>query len=192
MFRDFFATLTLLVLLISSSAAIGEELLLDEPLPIAFYEVHKLFDQCSRSTPTPDGDVWVPSETEVSKLEADLIDHFANVQRTRIDLRDRDVRYRGQYVGFDRDGVEFIYAAYVPNYYDHQSYFLDLDLIPFIKENKNWFSWLREDRAVLVCDGGSDFWGIVYDPATGEFTEYGDNAWFGEDIRMLGVSPGLN
>jgi hypothetical protein len=178
MSRDFHLALSLLALLVSSAAAIGEELLLDEPLPIAFYEAHKLFHQCSRSTPVPDGKIWLPSKAEITRLEADLVEHFANVQRTEIDFRTSKPKFGGQFVGFLRDEVEYIYAAYVANPDDYHSYFFDLDLIPFIKENLDWFSWLREDRAVVFCDGGSWSWGIVYNPATGEFTEYAENGPF--------------
>ena len=49
-----------------------------------------------------------------------------------------------------RDGASLIYGNFIPN---------------TVRGSP------RSGRAAVICDGGSAFWGIAYDPASGQFTE---------------------
>ncbi len=131
-----------------TAAWAGEVRLLD-PLPVSEEEAPLLFRQCSRQAPTPAGAVWLPSPEEIAALEADLA-IFAQtdpaVKSSRI-----SGAYRGQYAGFERDGVRLIYASYVIG---------------------NAASMFPDGAAFVVCDGGAGFWGIVYDPQNRRFSEF--------------------
>jgi hypothetical protein len=61
-------------------------------------------------------------------------------------------QYRGQYVGFRRAGELHIYASYVP-----------------AREGNYWEDFSGD--AIIMCDGGKSYWGIVYNTATRQFSE---------------------
>jgi hypothetical protein len=54
----------------------------------------------------------------------------------------RNARYTGTYLGILANGKRLIYANYSP-----------------------------AGGPEMVCDGGPDFWGVVFDPRTGEFSD---------------------
>ncbi len=123
--------------------------------PITLDEAPRLFEQCSRSAPNPDGEFWIPSKTEINRLEAELAAQITKYRRTINDPRTFERHYRGQYVGFVRANTRYIYASYSPDAY--------------------WPSHLPSGKALVVCDGGPNYWGIVYNPATGQFSELQTN-----------------
>jgi len=114
----------------------------------------ELFSQCSRATPQGAKDFWTPTEAQLDELEADLIKELE--ARRRSDPR-RDIAYHRQYVGFVKDGTSLIYGNYYPG-------------------ADGLFRYERT-RAVGVCDGGSAFWGVVYDPATRTFNDFSFNGF---------------
>jgi hypothetical protein len=119
------------------------------PLLIHETEAPLLFRQCSREAPVPEGPVWLPSEADVAALEAGLAAYVATLTVGARTTPPSTVQYRGQYVGFTRGGTKLIYGSFSP-----------AGEVPISK-----------GRAVVVCDGGPFFWGIVYNPASGEFSE---------------------
>lgn len=128
----------------------------DGPLQISLEEAPRLFQQCSRGAPRPVGNLWLPSQSEVAALESRLESYFTEHDRQLDWLMGRHSRkYRGQFVGFERAGVEYIYAAYLSD---------DIRL-----------SGSTDGKAVILCDGGSSAWGIVYNPSTGELSEFFGN-----------------
>jgi hypothetical protein len=75
----------------------------------------------------------------------------------------KGIQYRGQYAGFKRGDVKFIYAAYVTE-----------RIAESLKEI------VPSGNVLKLCDGGSHAWGIVYNPATGQFSELevnGPGSW---------------
>lgn len=118
-------------------------------LSISKAEAPLLFRQCSRQAPVPEGGLWLPSTAEVVALEARVAKHLAALPTGAQVRPASSVQYRGQYVGFMRGGVRLIYASFNPS-----------NAGPF-----------PIGRAMRVCDGGSLYWGIVYNPASGEFSD---------------------
>lgn len=116
-----------------------------------------LLRQCSRAVPRAAHGTWVVPQEMVSELEANL----GKLKRLRADecciLRAR-VRepwsYFRQYVGIEVDGRRLVY-------------------INAFRSAEGHGDW-RETPA-LACDGGDDYWGAVYDPATKEFSQLAFN-----------------
>lgn len=111
----------------------------------------QVLDTCSRDSPARhDGAVsgyWVPTVEQVAQLETRL----AQLQPEITDPG----AYDRQYVGILYRGRR---AIYVNAFRPHD----DSDLDPSID-------------AVRACGGGSGFWGAVFDPASGSFSEIAVN-----------------
>lgn len=123
------------------------------PLPIALKEAPALFKQCSRIVPVREGEFWLPTREQIDVLEDNLPKYLETVQFSSLGTQTRTRSYRGQHVGFVRAGTRYIYASY----YDAE----------FVKR----FPKLLDGKVLIICDGGSSSWGIVYNPTTGKFTE---------------------
>lgn len=108
-----------------------------------------LFKKCWCGEQKQAEPLWLPTAGEVATMEAQLEKYIGTLNRTS-GLPRIGPLYRGQYVGFVRRNVKHIYATYVPE--DMAGHYTD-------------------GRAVALCDGGSIFWGIVYNTATGQFSE---------------------
>jgi hypothetical protein len=124
----------------------GQSWVITRPLVAA-----QVLDTCSRDSPgRHPGEVtgfWAPSRQQIDQLEAAL--HKLQPVIATPTKSDR------QYVGIESDGHRLIYinAFYLA---DHS----DLD---------------PGRAAIRVCDGGSAFWGAIYDPQSGEFSQVETN-----------------
>lgn len=111
----------------------------------------QVLDTCSRDSPArQEGAVsgyWAPSVEQIAQLETRL----AQLQPAIADPGS----YDRQYVGILYRGKQAIYV----NAFKPQD---DSDLDPSVD-------------AVRVCDGGSSFWGAVFDPDSGTFSEIAVN-----------------
>ena len=105
--------------------------------------------QCSRPTPQGVSGFWQPSDATVETLELKLAEHLEALTGT--EAPPRGVSYGREYVGFVRDGARLIYGNSFPN--------------------RGTAATGELEAIVVVCDGGSSHWGIVYDPASGQFSE---------------------
>lgn len=128
----------------------GQSWVVTRPLVVA-----QVLDTCSRPSPsqTP-GRVtgyWAPSRQQIEQLESRLPTLEAQVPNV--------TDFDRQYVGIEVEGRKLIYlnAFHLP---DHG------DMDP-----------ARE--AIRVCDGGNQFWGALFDPTSGEFSELQFNGGFG-------------
>lgn len=107
----------------------------------------QVLDTCSRSSPGREpGRItgyWAPSRQQVEQLEARLPSLEAQVPKA--------ADFDRQYVGIEMDGRQLIYlnAFHLPD---------DADIDP-----------ARD--AIRVCDGGAQFWGALFDPASGSFSD---------------------
>ncbi len=107
----------------------------------------QVLDTCSRPSPGRDAGrvsgYWAPSRQQVDQLEAAL----PQLQPALADARDFD----RQYVGIEIAGRQLIYinAFHLPD---------GASINP-----------ARE--AIRVCDGGRAFWGALFDPQSGQFSE---------------------
>jgi hypothetical protein len=120
------------------------------PLALKVEQAPLLFEQCSRSAPNPEGPLWVPTAAEVKSLETQLEKHMSTIKLGARGNPAAGKQYQGQYIGFVRGNVKHIYAAYVEASEKHP---------------------LPVGDAIRICDGGQSDWGIVYNTATGEFSE---------------------
>ena len=110
--------------------------------------------QCSRGAPKVDGG-WDPTTQDIAGLEQRLpaIARLeAGINGHSLHIEHPEQTYR-QYVGVIVGGHRLIYVNAVGG--------------PFEK-------YARE-HVEIVCDGGSSFWGVLYDPATGRFFDLQTN-----------------
>ena len=113
--------------------------------------------QCSRSTPDFEA-TWTPSVAEILQLESDLGLLDASPQwPKRLKPSELLVRSRRQYVGLVNRGRRYIY----------------LNAFPSSQGDKAEWHWLS--RPYVMCDGGSAYWGLLYEPAKREFTDVSFN-----------------
>lgn len=107
----------------------------------------QVLDTCSRDSPGREtGRVtgyWAPSRKDVEQLEAALPTLEAQVPKA--------ADFDRQYVGIEMNARKLIYlnAFHLPD---------DADIDP-----------ARD--AIRVCDGGAQFWGAVFDPGSGSFSD---------------------
>ena len=121
------------------------------PIPLAPAHAPQLFKQCSRRAPIGVRDVSIPSSESVAQLEARISKFISDVRNAGHAAPLKSTQYRGQHAAFRRGEKEFIYGSYVPSYAAA--------------------SRPLDGQALVVCDGGAQFWGIVYDPASKQFSE---------------------
>jgi len=76
-----------------------------------------------------------------------------------LSVSDPSAYYR-QYVGISIGGHNYVY---INAFHDHPIY--------FHRQDRN--RWRSEPQ--LVCDGGESFWGVLYDPATRQFSQLSFN-----------------
>jgi hypothetical protein len=113
-----------------------------------------ILGQCSRSAPSYEGE-WTPTKEQIDKLEANLDKLNKLVSNEccgngKIEGKASD--YTRQYVGIISNGKKLIYINA-----------LGADLKVSI------------NSPAIVCDGGKSFWGAVYDPETGVFSQLAFN-----------------
>lgn len=121
-----------------------------------------LAHQCSRISPGPIEDVWTPSDAEIAELEDELILLVAREQERAGESPSPGGYYR-QYAGFVIGGRRIIYV----NGVDGAG--IDSDPGPAFHPG-NW-----REHAVQICDGGPITFGVEYDPATREFSNFAFN-----------------
>ncbi|HDS1037719.1 TPA: hypothetical protein QDZ42_001177 [Stenotrophomonas maltophilia] len=113
----------------------------------------QVLDTCSRTSPAREAGrvtgYWAPSRQQIDQLEAKLSTLEAQVPHV--------LDFDRQYVGIESGGQRLIYI----NAFPHS----DSDVNP-----------ARE--AMHVCDGGAQFWGAVFDPASNTFSDLQFNGGF--------------
>jgi hypothetical protein len=107
--------------------------------------------QCSRSAPEKHSGTWQVSEAVVAQLELDL-PKLAQLTTDACCKRDGSVSapeaYFRQYVGIVVDGKPLVYINAFKS---------------------NWSNAPWREKALVMCDGGDDYWGALYDPETRRF-----------------------
>ena len=105
-----------------------------------------LLGQCSRSTPQNVESFWTPERSQIAELER-LIEPFLRSSPAGMGVLPL-AHFHRQYVGFVKDGKHYIYG--------------------------NFYRIKHKDEAVepvVVCDGGSSFWGVVFSVDSKTFQE---------------------
>ena len=113
--------------------------------------------QCSRSSPENVDGTWIISPADIAKLENSLSKLSALVSRDCC-IVGRSVScptsYFRQYAGITISGKKYIYIN-------------AFELGALASRSRN--------QPLLVCDGGESFWGALYDPESGEFSQLAFN-----------------
>lgn len=113
--------------------------------------------QCMREAPVAIQDTWVPDATVMQKLDERLPDILklestlccgAGGRVTHLD------RYFLQYAGLVIEGRKLIYV----------------NALPAGSADKNW-----RNKTVLSCAANTDYWGVLYDPDSGHFSDLAFN-----------------
>jgi hypothetical protein len=113
----------------------------------------KVLEQCSRQTPSAKEGFWVPTESQVRRLESLLPNYVSrNPPRLAPDLVKHLSEYNRQYIGVLENGKKIIYVNF------------------FIKELYKEKPLLWQEQAVIVCDGGEGFWGIEFNVESEKFS----------------------
>lgn len=110
----------------------------------------ELLHQCSRSAPTDIESYWQPSSRNIDELEK-LLPAFISKQENGFSFLHI---YDRQYIGFVKHGKRYIYGNFYPRHAGEEK---------------------EASRPMIICDGGSDFWGIVYDISSQMFKEISFN-----------------
>jgi hypothetical protein len=112
-------------------------------------EAKGLLRQCSRASPEKVSAQWTPSKTQIAQLEEKL----PAFQKTLKPLNGLRSSFYRQYAGFIAGGRKLIYVNLFPSNVDPK-----------------WRS-----RAVIVCDGGEQFWGVEFEVDTENFVNVAFN-----------------
>lgn len=116
-----------------------------------------LVQQCSRGFAGKLEGGWLPSEANINELEKrmeDLLKLESELCCGQGKL-ERDLHeYIYQYGGIVVDGEKLIY----------------INAIHVSKKSDNW-----KRTPIVYCDGGKSFWGAIFNPATGVFSDLAFN-----------------
>ena len=107
-----------------------------------------LIKQCSRGSPPGVTNFWSPTPEQVIAIEK-LLPELLRKNHLISHISDS----RHQYVGIVSDGRKLIYLNSFPK-----------DAFAGSSVQLDW-----KTKAVIVCDGGSAFWGVEFDPADNTF-----------------------
>jgi hypothetical protein len=112
-----------------------------------------VFNQCSRSAPKGVSGYYLPSLIEVHRLESALPQYLSTQRQLGKPIN--FLNYHFQYAGFTRNGHNMIYIN------------------AFRPDGVESFNW--RFNPVLVCDGGSSFFGVEFDTQTEKFSNFSFN-----------------
>ncbi|MCO6512674.1 MAG: hypothetical protein J5I65_17970 [Aridibacter famidurans] len=120
-------------------------------------QAEALLEQCSRPAPSKIEGTWLPSDAEIAEMESRL-NEIRKLKVSYLPEIAKELKIEEshlQYAGIIVEGRKLIYINAFPiGYSDTLKNITDID-------------WRQ--HAVEVCDGGSAFWGVEYDPAKKEF-----------------------
>lgn len=176
----------------------------DGPLPLRLEDAHKVFDQCSRTAPSPGNELWLPSAIQIQRLEEELDlflpsiyePEFQNLEtrlgeaidkldqgsslsevERRLALNDLEF-YRNMLHHLELTGLQAQeYRGYHVGYTRNE-----VDYIYASYVNDRHFGIkgfpLLTGEVVVVCDGRYSSWGIVYNVQTSQLTNFRANGGF--------------
>jgi len=144
-------------------------------------EARLVLNQCSHYAPSEATATWRPDSSQLAEIERRLPEFIqGQADRPPGDFRE----YYRQYVGVVVDGHQLIYINGFPKdsvaenvavferfKREHPS--VNLTSKDFPDSMRTIDGWRH--AAVVVCDGGAAYWGVIYEPATRRFTSYSPN-----------------
>ena|SRR5690242_18731149 len=120
-------------------------------------ESKELLRQCSRGAPQGVTGTWAPTVMQIRELEDRLPTALTAVALEKGERYAEPGDFRRQYAGFVVNGRKIIYVNAFPRSVGGPS-------------PGRSFDWHRS--AVMVCDGGPAFFGVVYDPEKRTFDHF--------------------
>ena len=113
----------------------------------------RLLRPCSRPGPEPVHGTWQPDSPDIRRLEAGLAGYLRKATYARPGNGPTYplAEYRGQFAGFLQDGAHWVYGAFARQP-DAQT-----------------------RASAEMCDGGGAYFGIEFNPATGEYRHLARN-----------------
>lgn len=118
-----------------------------------------LLHQCSRSTPSAE-EFWTPTPQDVLEAEKAL-PHFMAHAKCHAPLHPVG-EYLRQYVGITSGGRRMLYLNAV-----------HADIVARMPGSGQFLDW--RTTPIVVCDGGTAFWGVDYDVAARAFGKFACN-----------------
>lgn len=155
----------------------------DRAVILAASAATQAMDGCGRVGAGAVEEYWLPDEAVVREAELRLpavldsvLRRVAQANGYRETPRSRD--YFRQYVGFVRGGKRLLYVNGVS-----RGFVNHIAAIAAERPGSTPSGWMDWTRVPLdACDGGSGFFGVVYDPGTGEFGRVEFNPSFGGTV----------
>ena len=141
------ATVLVLCFAQSDAATFGRSMFAGEPEVLTGDPARAVFKQCSRPAPVPSQILPAPSKVELRQLEQAVERHISFEHAARRPTPPSTAPYARQYVAYELDGRRMIYGNYYP-------------------ASHGAVAERSAGNAVVVCDGGAQFWGISFDPKT--------------------------
>jgi hypothetical protein len=145
-------------------------------------EARKVLDQCSHYGPAEATSIWRPSSDDLYELESRLPKFLKHQE---LHPPGSLQGYYRQYVGVVVDSRRLIYV----NAFPKESIAADVaalqqfkrehpevntkDPRDFPESMRSLDGW--RSHAVIVCDGGSSYWGVLYDPSIKRFITFTAN-----------------
>ena len=118
--------------------------------------------QCSRAGPPPFDGTWTPTPEQISFLKGRL-SGLVGMQSTACCLPGASIR--------TLSGMRIQVVGLVLS--DTKARVLYLNGFAGLAETAGHDSW--RTNAYIVCDGGSNHWGVLFDPETGTFSQLAFN-----------------
>jgi len=125
----------------------------------------KILHQCSRDNPGMVDSFWMPTKSNIDILEKNF-NNILGIKSTGCCINGKQVdsskNFACQYLGVVIKGKRYIYInAFVIEMLDHyKRNFKDLTKAP-----------------IVICDGGSSFWGALFNIDTKEFSDLNFNGF---------------
>ena len=133
-----------------------------------------LLSQCSRHSPENVTGTWYPTPTQIRELEERLPGPFSSTikaQESRFHAAlSPSQRSNRQYGGVIVGGRRLIYVNVFPH--EIVEHAAEVGAMPYWEGNKTW-----KNTALMVCDGGPSFWGVLYDPDRKIFEDFQFNGY---------------
>jgi hypothetical protein len=124
----------------------------------------ELLKQCSRETPSGITAIWSATQADLAKVDS-LLPRLVEMklaaaitEGSPIDQAHSrgNTDYYAQIVGVQRGSERLLYVNGI-----HASMF---------KDHSDSTGWRR--HAIYVCDGGEGYFGVLFNPATGRFSDF--------------------
>lgn len=112
---------------------------------------------CSQEFATGRTDFWLPTAQQIAEFEMQMATQMHDREKAGLMVPPPGQRFNGQYIGFMRKDVRYIYGNFYPSN---------------MVDDERWTGqWSPFEQPRCVADGGRYFWGIVYDPEKKQLEE---------------------